>query len=72
MGQAVSHNWFNDPVVDFSIHICTVVDDVAYNRDYKYIEVGGMMPNILPIYTIYYYNLLHQVRFIQTDLEGAH
>lgn len=31
VGQAVAHHWLNNPVVDLSVHICTVVDDVAYS-----------------------------------------
>lgn len=33
VGQAVAHHWFNNPVVDLSIYIRTVVDDIAYNRE---------------------------------------
>ncbi len=33
VGQAVAHHWFNYPVVDLSVYICAVVDDITYNRE---------------------------------------
>lgn len=33
MGQSVSHNGFNNPIMYFSIHIRTVVNDVSYSKE---------------------------------------
>lgn len=32
MSQTVSHHWFDHPVVDLSVYVCAVVDNVAYRR----------------------------------------
>lgn len=33
VSETVAHHRFNNPVVDLSVYICTVVDNIAYNRE---------------------------------------
>lgn len=33
VGQTVTYHRFNHPVVDFSVYICTVVNDITYSRE---------------------------------------
>lgn len=52
VGQAVAHNWFNNPVVDLCVYICTVVDDVAYSTERSETEKTNPLFSSVAIYCI--------------------